>query len=68
MVSRSGEICDFAVYTAGGDQYVETLTDFSFYAQIARQGSTFAHPAEVTGDVVQFSEVISDDELIRRPN
>ena len=60
VVNRSGETCGFVVYTPRGDEYVEALTDGSFYAQTAR-----AYPAEVKGGVVQFSEGISDDEMIR---
>ena len=30
-----------------------------------RQGSTSAYPGEVTGNVAQLSEVISDDDMIR---
>ena len=31
VVNRSGEICGFAMYTPGGDEYVEALTDYSFF-------------------------------------
>ena len=58
VVNRSGEMFGFAVCTPTGDEYVEELTDYSFHAQIMRQGSTFAYPGEVKGIVAQFSEVI----------
>ena len=44
VVNRSGDICGFAMYTPGGDEYVETLTNCSLYAPITRQGSTFPYP------------------------
>ena len=53
------------MYTPGGDEYVETLTDHSLHAQIVRQARSFAYRGEVEDNVVQFSEVISDDEMIR---
>ena len=52
--------------TPGGDEFVETLSDFSLYAQIVRQARYyFAYRGEVEDNVVLFSEVISDDEMIR---
>ena len=65
VVNRSGEICGFAVCTPGGDEYVEALTVYSFCAQTTRQGSAFAYQAEADGNVVQFSEVVSDDGSVR---
>ena len=53
------------MYTPGGDEYVEALAAYSFYAQITRHGRAFAYPAEGDGDVVQFPKVISDDEMAR---
>ena len=65
LVTRSGDVCGFAAYTPGGDEYVEALAECSFYAQITRQRNAFAYPAEADSNVVQFTEVISDGEMVR---